>query len=401
MNLIAFSKQYLRLDEALPFGVRDRTGRLLLAAGQRIDNARRLAELRDLELYTDEEESSDWRRRLALTVDTMVRQNATLKAIAEARPPGDEARDGAAAEASITEQWTQLAHALDAALREPDAGGAWVARVRLVQERARALAQRRLDGSLYHLIYTAGHSTASYSSHHALLCMLMAGECARTADWSALEVQSLERAALTMNVAMKRLQDELAARDLAMTPDLREQIRRHPEAGASMLHAAGVDDGLWLDAVRLHHDDRAKATAFEALTPVERLARLLRRVDIFTAKMSCRATRTPMSPVQAAREACLGVNGQPDEIGAVLLKAVGLYPPGSFVELVSGERGIVIARGRRANLPIVAVLVGTSGTPLGEPALRDTVEKRHAVKAAVASQAVRVIPPHDKLLALR
>jgi hypothetical protein len=29
------------------------------------------------------------------------------------------------------------------------------------------------------------------------------------------------------------------------------------------------------------------------------------------------------------------------------------------------------------------------------------VEKRHAVKAAVASQAVRVIPPHDKLLALR
>jgi HD-GYP domain-containing protein (c-di-GMP phosphodiesterase class II) len=400
VNLITFSKQYLRLDEALPFGVRDRTGRLLLAAGQRIENSHRLAELRDLELFADEVESSDWRRRLALTVDTMVRQNATLKAIAEARP-GDQVRDNGSAEAPMAEQWSQMAHVLDAALREPDAGGAWVGRVRLVHERLRLLAQRRFDASLYHLIYTAGHSTAHYSSHHALLCTLMAGECARTADWSAAEVESLERAALTMNVAMKRLQDELAARDLALTPDLREQIRVHPEAGAALLRDAGVDDALWLDAVRLHHDDSAKTKAFDTLTPAERVARLLRRVDIFTAKMSCRATRTPMSPVQAAREACLGANGQPDEIGGVLLKAVGLYPPGSFVELTSGERGIVIARGRRANLPLVAALVGAGGAPLGEPVLRDTVDKRHAVKGAVSSQLVRVIPPHDKLLALR
>ena len=400
VNLITFSKQYLRLDEALPFGVRDRAGRLLLAAGQRIDSSHRLAELRDLELYADEAESSDWRRRLALTVDSMVRQNATLKEIAEARPI-DAARDHAASEAPMAEQWSQMAHVLDAALREPHAGAAWVARVGLVHERVHALAQRRFDSSVYHLIYTAGHSTASYSSHHALLCTLMAGECARIAGWSAPEVASLERAALTMNVAMKRLQDELAARDVSMTPALREQIRLHPEAGAALLQAAGVNDALWLDAVRLHHDDGPKAKPLEALTPCERLARLLRRVDIFTAKMSCRATRTPMSPVQAAREACLGANGQPDEIGAVLLKAVGLYPPGSFVELASGERGIVVARGRRANLPIVAALVGASGAPLGEPALRDTVEKRHAVKGAVASQAVRVIPPHEKLLALR
>jgi HD-GYP domain-containing protein (c-di-GMP phosphodiesterase class II) len=400
VNLITFSKQYLRLDEALPFGLRDAHGRLLLAAGQRIDNSRRLAELRDLELFADEHESSDWRRRLALTVDAMVRRNATLKQIAEARPT-DSARDADVTEAPMSEQWSQLAHMLDAALREPDAAGAWIGRVCAVHERLRALAQRRFDASMYHLIYTAGHSTASYSSHHALLCTLMAGECARFADWPAAEVESLERAALTMNVAMKRLQDDLAARDLTMTQALREQIRLHPEAGAALLRAAGVDDTLWLDAVRLHHDDSAKAKALDELTPAERVARLLRRVDIFTAKMSCRATRTPMSPVQAAREACLGANGQPDEIGAVLLKAVGLYPPGSFVELVSGERGIVIARGRRANLPIVAALVAASGAPLGEPVLRDTVDKRHAVKGAVLSQAVRVRPAHEKLLSLR
>lgn len=222
----------------------------------------------------------------------------------------------------------------------------------------------------------------------------------RAGAWPAQEAVSLERAALTMNVAMKRLQDELASRELPPTPPQREQIRTHPEAGAALLHAAGVDDALWLETVRLHHSD-GPPLALAALAPAQRAARLLRRVDIFTTKLSRRATRTPMSPVQAAREACLGPDGRPDEVGAALFKAVGLYPPGSFVELVSGERGIVIGRGRAANLPRVAALVGAGGAPLGEPALRDTVERRHAVKGALPSEAVRVIPPHDKLLALR
>jgi hypothetical protein len=46
----------------------------------------------------------------------------------------------------------------------------------------------------------------------------------------------------------------------------------------------------------------------------------------------------------------------------LLLKAVGLYPPGSFVELASGEVGIALARGRRANLPVMASLGAAGGT---------------------------------------
>ena len=63
--------------------------------------------------------------------------------------------------------------------------------------------------------------------------------------------------------------------------------------------------------------------------------------------------------------------------------------------------GIVVARGRRANLPWVASLVSSSGMALGEPALRDTVEARFAVRAAVASAAVKVRPDHERILALR
>ena len=39
--------------------------------------------------------------------------------------------------------------------------------------------------------------------------------------------------------------------------------------------------------------------------------------------------------------------------------------------------------------------------PLGEPALRDTLDRRYAVKGAVPPASVRVRPPHERLLAMR
>jgi hypothetical protein len=56
--------------------------------------------------------------------------------------------------------------------------------------------------------------------------------------------------------------------------------------------------------------------------------------------------------------------------------------------------------GARANQPLVAALVGASGSVLGEPLLRDTADARHAVRSAVPPQSVRVVPPHDRVLAL-
>jgi hypothetical protein len=48
----------------------------------------------------------------------------------------------------------------------------------------------------------------------------------------------------------------------------------------------------------------------------------------------------------------------------------------------------------------VASLVAASGNALGEPALRDTLDRRYSIKCAVPSDRVRVRPPHDRLLAM-
>ena len=401
MKLVPFSAQYLRLNEPMPFGIRDASGRLLLSAGKVIDSRASLEELVKQPLFADEVESADWNRRLAAAMDQMLRQGASLKDVVAARPDAQGRDRPEALAMSLTEQWLDLIGQLDTTLRDVNEGNDWRARLFSVHARARLLMTKRPDASLYYLVFEAGHSTAKYSSSHALLTMLICEQAAPLLGWSQAWIDSVGRAALTMNVAMQRLQDQLAASQLSVSAAMRAEIDAHAQAGAELLQRAGLNDALCQATVALHHDASQEAVPLASLAPEWQLARLLRRVDIFTAKLSRRATRAPMSPVQAAREACMGANGAPDEVGGALLKAVGLYPPGSFVELASGEFGIVIARGRRANLPYVASLVSAAGNPLGEPALRDTLDQRFAVKGAVASTKVKVRPPHERLLAMR
>lgn len=402
MKLVPFDHADLRLGEPLPVSLRDASGRLLLATGVVLRDPEQFQALERERLYTEEWAALEWKRRVNAAMDAKWRQNALLKDVAAARPDGPVR--------SRLDDQQSLAHALedgvghlDAVLRDLSASPGAEALARLEAQRLHlsSLLKRRPDAALYLLVYEAGQSLEKYSSHHATLSMAICELAAAHFSWPELALVSLQRAALTMNVAMLRLQDQLATRDRAPTDAMLEEIAAHPVAGVALLEKAGFTDRLALEVVLHHHAQPQAGVPLASMPPARQLAALLRRVDIFSAKISRRLSREPLSPVRAAREACLGQRGVPDEIGGAILKAVGLYPPGSFVELASGEVGIVLARGPRADAAYVASLVAAGGTPMGVPALRDTLESRHAVKGAVPRTRVRVRPPHERLLAMR
>ena len=83
---------------------------------------------------------------------------------------------------------------------------------------------------------------------------------------------------------------------------------------------------------------------------------------------------------------------------AAIIKAVGLYPPGSLVKLANGETAVVLRRGRRANAPTVAALINPSGAVLALPALRQTQMPATAVTGGVAPHEVKVRLNLPKLL---
>ena len=374
MKLAPFPAHCLRLGEPLPFDLRDAVGGMALPAGQAVDYPTQLDELLRDPLFADEAEMAAWMRRLQVNND---------------HEP-----------TALARQWAELVDQLENALLCEAQGSEWRAGLFAVHGRARSLSQQLPDASLYHLVFEAGHSLRKYSCHHALLTLVVTEQAAQKLGWPQAWVDSLGRAALTMNMAMLNLQNDLAHSRQAPTPAQRAEIEGHAEASAARLEAVGLGDPLCVSVVRQHHDASRGDMPLADETTGRQLALLLRRVDIFTAKISRRAMRTPMSPVRAASEACLGSDGRPDEIGGAMLKVVGLYPPGSFVALANGELAIVVGRGERANLPRVAALVSPRGSPLGEPLPRDTQDERYSVKHAVASAQVRVRPPHDRLWAL-
>lgn len=270
----------------------------------------------------------------------------------------------------------------------------WAADLEAVAARIEALVDRDRDTALYLLAQDAQRHLGAYSSRHALFCAVVALLCCRELGWPAREARALVLGALTMNISMVALQDELSFRDRTPTVDHRRAVTHHPAASVEQLREAGIEDPLWLAIVERHHEDVPADVALEALEPAWRLAALLHRADVFTAKLSARQTRAALAATAAARDACLGPNGRPDELGAAVIKALGIYPPGSYVKLVSGELAVVKRRGIKANEPLVLSLVGRDSKLLATPIPRHTGQPEHAVRSTARPIDLRVLARH-------
>jgi len=151
-------------------------------------------------------------------------------------------------------------------------------------------------------------------------------------------------------------------------------------------------------------DHHAKAPGpLAARTLGQRMARLIQRADIFAAAISPRASRAAASTGSAMKAAYFDENSQVDEAGAALVKAVGIYPPGSFVRLTSGEVAVVVRRSSNTSAPSVAVVLNRSGLPNAELSLRDTSRaewREWRVTSGVPAKEVKVNVSLARLLPL-
>jgi hypothetical protein len=87
-----------------------------------------------------------------------------------------------------------------------------------------------------------------------------------------------------------------------------------------------------------------------------------------------------------------------DVMGAAILKAVGVYRPGSFVKLASGEIAVVIRRGKNTSAPTTVIILNKNGIPVASDIVRETSDKNFAITSVVPSDEIRVTLNLDKLL---
>ena len=97
----------------------------------------------------------------------------------------------------------------------------------------------------------------------------------------------------------------------------------------------------------------------------------------------------------AARRLFSANPGSP--MAAALIKEFGLYPPGCFVKLKSGETGVVVRRGASAHSPQVAAMTDAHGASLTEPVTRDTALPAYAIVSALGAGCARLPLVQDAL----
>ena len=242
----------------------------------------------------------------------------------------------------------------------------------------------------------AGGAVFKSDRHAGLLFHLIAVEL----KLDVKERDSLVHAALTMNIAMTAMQDQLAGQVDKPSAKQMEAIHSHSANSRLMLASLNVTDTVWLDIVSLHHDERTDKGQLRLMPPASRLARILRMVDRYAAMISPRKSRVGRSATDSVRSIISNSSEQNDEVGHALVRAVGLCPPGTYVRLDNGEVAVVMRRSAKPNLPHVAIVIDDAGGLVAQPRLHRTAEHSPKIQAALAASAVRVRLNHHLILQL-
>lgn len=397
MDLIRLPPNALKPGQRLNFSLRDAEGKLLAASGSVLPNSDAVRELLARGAYAWAHETEAYRREATNLAAQMIHQNVSLSEIAKVKPDFNQSNVRAPVVLGEAGAWAELQLHLHTLLKEPQSDG-FLERLEALRLNAVDRLRRHPDQALLLLVHDASQELSQYTARHALLCLALCELAGDRLDWAVDHMEALSRAALTMNLSLGLLQDRLAQQREGLSVDQRRQLTGHGDRAADLLRQLGVHDPLWLTAVRLHHDTGPGPLSSRA--EPERLARLLQRIDLFAARLSPRTSRKAQAGAQASRAIFLDEAKQQDEAGAALIKAVGLYPPGSLVRLANGEEGIVLKRGAIATDPLVAALIGKSGAPLTEPVPRDTRLASQAVVASLAPHELKLRLSIDKLMRL-
>lgn len=369
MKLKILSKSDIPLDTPLPWAVYDQTGTLLLSKFKIINSELQLDTLVSYGPHIDEDALQDDSKSVLFS-----------QPLVAMKPVG------------LLQQWSHMATLLQNLLTQPERNPSFLAQVDIVAAHLVKLHDIHADFSIYRVVrqenYLASNYGYAHAMHTAVLCVLLS----RHLGWPQDRMMSLVKAALTMNMTIVKLQGAMAAQTWPVEEPQRIEIFGHPAKTVALLKVLGVTDVDWLTAIEQHHEQPGGAGYPTGQLQVSEMARLLRVVDVFTAKISPRVFRLALSPQDAIRK--LYLDDQGGALSLALINTLGIYPPGDFVTLASGELGLVVERTGSAKAPVVAAITDSAGTPGSRTVRRDTRQAEFAITGKVSDKTMlqRLLP---------
>jgi HD-GYP domain-containing protein (c-di-GMP phosphodiesterase class II) len=228
-----------------------------------------------------------------------------------------------------------------------------------------------------------------HSIHTALVCKTIL----KRLGWQPEQRLIPMAAAMTMNISMIELQDKLHSQSHPLTEEQRSEVLNHPEKSVDILKRCGVRDETWLNTIMQHHEllDGSGYPYAQKEKEIAQPSRIVTLGDIYGAKITGRAYRKPILATSALREIFLDKRQCTDaSISKLLIRNLGIFPPGSFVELNNGEIAVVTHVGKDARYPVVSSVVRADGRAYARPIVRDSSQDEFGIKKIISKKEARI-----------
>lgn len=207
-----------------------------------------------------------------------------------------------------------------------------------------------------------------YSYHHALGCAIWAASFGRFLGLEKAELHMLALGGLLFDIGKIELPQQLLVAARPLTGEERESMKRHVEAGLSMLSQIPNLSPHIIEMVATHHERHDGSGYPRGLSRAEIpvFGRIMGLIDSYDAMTSVRPYAPARSPHAAVKELYESRHTlfQP-ELVEQFIQSCGIYPTGSLVELSTGEVGVVTEIHSLKRLrPTVMLVLGADKAPL-------------------------------------
>lgn len=370
----------INIGESLPWDVRDIYGRLMLSEGSVIKQRSQAQELIDKGMYIEK------------SLYTKIPHFKKNLSSADSEPEQAQlSTDSPSVLHSINLAVKRLEALLKNIQKFPDARKNTLEIVKLIRSAI------SLNEDLALASMQLNHEYGHYGVRHCVDTAILAIIIAQTMNKSSREIEDIAAAALTMNISMIELQEKLQTQKDKISEEDKAAIHNHPIASIDMLFEAGIEDSDWLMYVLLHHEheDGTGYPVGNVKGEIPQNAKILTLADGFCARISTRGYRKSTLPSVALRDIFIKNVAHVDAtLGAFFIKVLGLYPPGTFVQLNNKEIAIVSKRGNSPSNCTAYSLVKPNGELFAAPVQRDTSEDTYKIVEAIypSDAAVKVNP---------
>lgn len=206
-----------------------------------------------------------------------------------------------------------------------------------------------------------------YTSQHSLSVSVLSISLGRTLGLARDQLEALGMAAMLHDVGKIMTPDEVLKKPGRLTDQEMEVMKRHAREGRDILLST---DGVTLEALDVAHShhERMDGGGYPRGLKKDQLSLFTRMVsvtDTFDAITSDRVYDNGRTNIEAFKILSRGSASQWDsQMVLQFIRTIGIYPPGTVVELSSGELGIVIETNPGMKLRPKVLLLPRDGQPV-------------------------------------